>query len=248
MAQDSKGGATYLFDSQWSRADLHIHTIHSDGADDVRSILEHVASHTSLRVIAITDHDSMAGALEARAYAPAYGLEVVVGQEVSTRQGHVLGLYLKQPIPARLSILETVVRIHAQGGLAVIPHPLDHLSNSPMRHWPHPTTEDWLSYNIDALEILNGAQLGPGASARTAQLGAVLHVGLTGGSDAHRKEAIGVAYTLFPGSSAADLRRAIERKTCRADGRRWNMTEYWGWATRAWARRLAQPSWQPTVS
>lgn len=221
--------------------------MHSDGADDIRSILEHVAAHTSLRVIAITDHDSMAGAIEAHAYAPAYGLEVVVGEEVSTRQGHVLGLYLRQPVPAHMSIRETVACIHAQGGLAIIPHPLDRLSNSPMRHWPHPTAQDWLTYGVDALEALNGAQLGSGASARTARLGAALGVGLTGGSDAHRKEAIGVAYTLFPGSSAADLRRALEHGACRADGRRWNMAEYWGWATRAWARRWPQPSWQPTA-
>ena len=62
----------------WSKADVHIHTTHSDGTSSVAALLEHVAAHTDLRVIAVTDHDTISGALEARDLAASNGVEVIV--------------------------------------------------------------------------------------------------------------------------------------------------------------------------
>ena len=108
------------------RADLHIHTCHSDGTASVRETLEYASMHTGLDVIAITDHDTIDGAIEAAALAKLYRVEVVVGEEITSREGHVLGLFLTSRVPPRLSALETVAAVHAQGGLAIAAHPFLH--------------------------------------------------------------------------------------------------------------------------
>src|ERR1035437_4893600 len=105
------------------RADLHIHTRCSDGTASVREALEYASLHTRLDVIAITDHDTIESAHEAAALAPLYRVEVVVGEEITSREGHILGLFLTSRVSPRLSAVETVEAIHAQGGLAVAAHP-----------------------------------------------------------------------------------------------------------------------------
>ena len=220
-----------MSETNWSRADLHVHSAHSDGAHDIPTILGHVAEHTDIRVLAITDHDCIKGALEAQRLAPAFGLKIVVGEEVTTKQGHLLALFISQHIPAGLSIVETVARVHAQGGVAILAHPFERMCNSPMRHWPHPTLEDWASFGLDGLEALNGCQFGKAANPRAAALSNKLGLALTGGSDAHYTGAIGVAHTLFRGTTDHDLRLALENRTCVPAGRRWNVREYMGWIT-----------------
>jgi hypothetical protein len=180
-------------------------------------------------VVAITDHDCIDGALEARRLAPEYGLQVVVGQEVTTDQGHLLALFIKRLVEPGLSIRETVERVHAQGGLAVLAHPFDRVCNSPMRHWPRPTLQEWQAFGVDGFEAINGCQLDPRANPRAMALGQRLGVSLTGGSDTHHKDVAGVAYTLFPGSTTADLRAALEKGTTVPAGRRWSLREYIGW-------------------
>lgn len=233
---------------QFNKADLHVHSWYSDGSQTIPEILAHVATHTDLRVLAITDHDCIEGAFEARALAPRFGLEVIVGQEVSTDHGHVLALYVHKAIPAGLSIPETVRRIHAQGGLAVLAHPLDRLSNSPMRRLPRPSREDWAAYYADGLEALNACQLDPLASPRARVLGRALQVALTGGSDAHHLRSIGVAYTWFPGRTAEDLRRAILQRRCYPGGRCWNLADYWGWLASSWLPRTLHLRARPLSS
>jgi len=217
----------------WSKADLHVHSTHSDGGHDIRTILEHTALSTDLRILAITDHDTIDGALEARRLGPRYGVEIVVGEEVTTSRGHVLGLFLRERVVPGLSIPETVAEIHAQGGIAVLAHPFGRICNSPMRHRPRPTPEEWRAFGLDALEGINGSQLDPLANPRARALAAALRLAMTGGSDAHHKDVVGVAYTLFQGTTAAELRRAIEQRACIPCGRRWRPREYLGWLTMA---------------
>jgi predicted metal-dependent phosphoesterase TrpH len=234
----------------WNKADLHIHTQYSDGADDISTILAHVAERTDLRVIAITDHDCIEGALEARSLAPRYGLEVVVGEEVSTDRGHLLALFIRHRVPSGLSIPETVAAVHEQGGIAILAHPCDRICNSPLRHWPRPTLDDWRSFGLDGLEGVNGCQLDPLANPRSQALARRLCLAATGGSDAHHKDAIGVAHTLFRGHTAVDLRRALLERTTVASGRRWSLAEYTGWVRESMLpralRSLRGPAAMPT--
>src|SRR5437773_851022 len=118
-----QGGCTMTH--TMGRADLHLHTCHSDGAPTVRALLEHVAARTHLNVIAITDHDTIVGALEARDIMrrASYPFEVIVGEEVTTRDGHLVGLFLHECVPPGLSADKTIAAIHVQDGLAFAPHP-----------------------------------------------------------------------------------------------------------------------------
>src|SRR5262249_16827629 len=114
--------------SEWHKADIHIHTIFSDGLMSPEALVEFAATQTDLRVIAVTDHDTMAGGLVARAYRHYFPndfghLDVIVGPEITSRDGDILALFINEDIPPKLSAAETVERIHAQGGLAVAAHP-----------------------------------------------------------------------------------------------------------------------------
>ena len=105
------------------RADLHIHTTVSDGLFTPRQLLEHVARSGSLDVVAITDHDRIDGSLWAYARRNNYPFDIVPGVEVSSAEGHILALWVFEPIPAGLSMAETAAAIHQQGGIAILAHP-----------------------------------------------------------------------------------------------------------------------------
>lgn len=222
----------------WSKADLHVHSLYSDGADDIPSILTHVRDHTDLRIIAITDHNCIAGALEAATLAPRYGIQVVIGEEINTDRGHLLAYFLQQRIPAGLSIHQAVQAVHEQGGVAVLAHPFDRVCDSPLRHWPRPTLDDWRGYGLDGLEGINGSMVDPTANPRSQAMARRLGLTATGGSDAHHKEVIGVAHTLFAGHTVFDLRRALLSGTALPSGRRWKAGEYLAWAHEAFLPRM----------
>ncbi|MEO8396155.1 MAG: PHP domain-containing protein, partial [Chloroflexota bacterium] len=112
----------------WNKADIHIHTTFSDGLMSPEALVEFAATKTDLRVIAVTDHDTMAGALVAKAYRDTFAndfghLDVIVGSEITSHEGDILALFIDEDIPHGLSAAETVARIHARGGLAIAAHP-----------------------------------------------------------------------------------------------------------------------------
>jgi predicted metal-dependent phosphoesterase TrpH len=193
-------------------ADLHVHTTHSDGSDSPFEVVEQARAR-GLKAIAITDHDSIDGALLAAAHATALpDVEVIVGEEVSTRDGHVLGLFLEDLVPPGMSAADTVRAIHAQGGLAVAAHPYWRTKSRVGGRFPHGVGNLVANSGFDAVEILNGGFTPSMIYANLLAGWANTHLGLpaTGGSDAHVKQAIGCAATLFEGSTAADLRHCIE--------------------------------------
>ena len=107
------------------RADPHCHTLSSDGMVTPVQLVQ-AAKSAKLDLIAVTDHDTMESVEETQARGAEAGLIVVAGQEVTTRapaQTHILGWFLEKPIKRGMSIEETVEAIHAQGGLAIVPHP-----------------------------------------------------------------------------------------------------------------------------
>src|SRR5262245_18671690 len=106
------------------RADLHVHSWWSDGAQSPEEVVRAAAGRVD--VLALTDHDEIAGALRAREFArdhPALGVDVVIGEEVSTLNGHLLALFLEERVPPGLSAERTIELIHEQDGLAVVAHP-----------------------------------------------------------------------------------------------------------------------------
>ena len=107
-------------------ADLHLHTNKSDGHLGPHQIVDLAVKARRINTIAITDHDKIQPAAEAKEYGLKYSLplDVVVGAEISTSDGHLLGLFLEHDVPSRNSAEWTIKEIHRQGGLAIAAHPL----------------------------------------------------------------------------------------------------------------------------
>ncbi|BAJ64380.1 PHP domain-containing protein [Anaerolinea thermophila] len=196
-------------------ADLHIHTIYSyDGTCSVPAVLKHVKTQTLLDVIAITDHDSIRGALEALDRASAYHLEVIPGCEVSTRDGHVLALFIEKPIPPHLSLKETVLRVGEQGGICIAAHPTAPGTSS----LDFKTIQEALQ-DPDVRRILVGVEAFNGGLVYTRQNPMVekqaqsLPLAMVGNSDAHILRMIGQGATHFPGNTAQELRHALETRS-----------------------------------
>ena len=207
-----------------SKTDLHIHTEHSDGRATVETLLEYVATKTDLRVIAITDHDTIEGALKAERLAASYGVEVIVGEEVSTADGHLLALFIERPLLSGQSAAKTIAAIHAQGGLAIAAHPYDWtVPSMGRRGLRQRTASPEPAWPLDGIEIFNAGVLLPTMNAQAKDAASGLGLASVGGSDAHHLATVGFGYTLFPGSTAAELHTAIRQGQVQAGGR------YWGW-------------------
>jgi predicted metal-dependent phosphoesterase TrpH len=170
--------------------EFHAHSSLSyDGRDPVELLLEQAAA-VGLDALAITDHDEIDASLAAAEQASEYGLVGIPGMEVSSAAGHVLGLGIRERIPAGLSFAETLDRIHEQGGVAVVPHPFQKSRSGVMAN----ITESELA-EADAIEVYNSRLL-TGRGNRKAKRFAERH-GLpqTAGSDAHISEMVGQAVT-----------------------------------------------------
>jgi predicted metal-dependent phosphoesterase TrpH len=186
-----------------------MHTTASDGWPAPHQLVDHGVA-IGLHVIAVTDHDTIEGALRAAEHAAhRKGIEVVIGEEVSSRDGHIVGLFLERRVRPGLSAAATVNAIHEQGGLAVAVHPFWRTQRRARGGPVHGV--GWLAAELDfdAVEVENAT---PGfylfnQLARRMNLGAGLAE--LGGSDAHILDAVGRAYTEFPGRTARALRTAI---------------------------------------
>ncbi|TMB87792.1 MAG: PHP domain-containing protein [Chloroflexi bacterium] len=206
----------------WGRADLHTHTTASDGWPTPAQLVDHASRRAALNVIAVTDHDTIEGALRAADLAAKRRrIHVVVGEEVSSREGHIVGLFLERRVKPGMSAAATVHAIHDQGGLAIAVHPFWRTARQ-MRSGPVHGV-GWLAAELafDGVEVENAT---PGFYVVN-QLARRLNLGLgaaeVGCSDAHIVDAVGRAFTEFPGTTPKALRTAIETGTTVAGRRRY---------------------------
>jgi predicted metal-dependent phosphoesterase TrpH len=171
-------------------AELHCHSeLSHDGRDPVSMLVEQAAA-VGLDVLAVTDHDEIAASRRAAELAADYGIVGIVGTEVTSAAGHVLGLGIEEPVPAGLSFDETLDRIHDAGGLAVVPHAYQKSRHGVAAH----VTEEQLAA-ADAMEVFNSRLL-TGRGNRQAEAFAVEHdIPSVAGSDAHVSEMVGQAVT-----------------------------------------------------
>jgi predicted metal-dependent phosphoesterase TrpH len=132
--------------------DLHMHTDHSPDCATPVEVLLHTARDRGLGAIAITDHNEVSGALEARRIAAEMGdIKVIVAEEVKTaEQGEVIGLFLEEKIPRGMTMAETIAEIRRQGGLVYVPHPFDRFHSVPDYEHLLDIVEE-----IDVLEVFN---------------------------------------------------------------------------------------------
>jgi predicted metal-dependent phosphoesterase TrpH len=171
--------------------DLHMHTDHSGDCATPVEVLLARAQEEGLGAIAVTDHNEISGALEARKQAaeldPAHPVKVIVAEEVKTAsQGEVIGLFIEEKIPRGLSLEETVAEIKRQGGLVYVPHPFDRMHSVP-------DYEHLLSIldDVDAIEVFNPRVAIGAFNEEAVRFAAKYRIVAGAGSDSHVAQGLG---------------------------------------------------------
>ena len=167
--------------------DLHMHTDHSGDCATPVEVLLQTAREQGLGAIAVTDHNEVAGALEAQALSADYGVKVIVAEEVKTAsQGEVIGLFLTEKIPRGMTMAETVAEIRRQGGLVYVPHPFDRMHAVPDYEHLLDIVED-----VDAIEVYNPRVAIGSFNEEAARFAAKYRIPAGAGSDAHVTQGLG---------------------------------------------------------
>ena len=197
-------------------ADLHLHTIYSyDGTASLPAVLNR-AKQLGLDVIAITDHDEIAGALKAMELAPHYGVEVIPGIEITTAEGDLLAFFIEEKVDAGLTLIETVLRVRELGGVCVAPHPMAGgmgMKSLSARSILKALRNPQVAETLIGIEVYNATALDRISNHYARVLASPLDIAHVGNSDAHTVGAIGLGSTEFEGNSAADLLTALKNKT-----------------------------------
>lgn len=167
------------------KLDLHMHTHHSKDCVIPTAQVLRLCKARGMDGIAITDHDTLAGGMEAMKLAPP-GLLVIPGEEIKSSEGEIIGLFLHQEIPPGLTPEETATRIRDQGGVVIVPHPFDPLRRSPLRT---PALERLVAAGmVDAIEVLNARMALKSHNLRGAEFAARHGLPGTAGSDGHSRQ------------------------------------------------------------
>jgi predicted metal-dependent phosphoesterase TrpH len=174
------------------RVDLHSHTMWSGDSTTTPDELEEAVVDCGLDVLCITDHNTIAGATELAERLPC---RVIVGEELRTSAGEIIGLFLDERVPMGVGHVEAAERIRGQGGLVYIPHPFD-----PMRrNLAEPALYDLAERGlIDAVEVINAKTSLESLNRRAGQFADEFDLASGAGSDAHVPLAIGAAYVEMP--------------------------------------------------
>lgn len=205
-----------------SKADLHFHTWYSVDSFTSPKSAVHAAIKRGIKVLAITDHDSIDGAIYAKKYAEENKLpiDIIIGDEIICNGGHIVALFLKEKVPSFMSLEETLKALKKQDALVIIPHMLfeeDVLGEYAYRYRVsyfdfvrHP---EYLEM-IDGIEIQNYTLIEPDFAPKAQFINdEFMKKARISSSDAHVLMNFGYSYTLFEGETAEDLRKAIIERT-----------------------------------
>jgi predicted metal-dependent phosphoesterase TrpH len=204
------------------KVDMHVHTMWSGDSTTTPDELAAGVAASGIDVICITDHNAVAGAVELVSSGE-LGCQVIVGEEVRTTAGEMIGLFLTERIPFGLKPPEAAGLIRAQGGLVYVPHPFD-----PMRHClAEAALRDLAAAGlIDAIEVINGKTSLDTLNAQAAAAAEELGVAAGAGSDAHVGEAVGAAYAVVDDfTDASSFLAALHRG--RVDGGHFDPPRPW---------------------
>ncbi|MGQ9641148.1 MAG: PHP domain-containing protein [Candidatus Bathycorpusculaceae bacterium] len=190
------------------KIDLHVHTYYSYDSIIKPEELVFYAKRRGLDGAAITDHDVVEGALKMAGTAD---FLIISGIEVTSLGGHIIGLNVEEQIPPKLSVEETVDKIHEAGGIAVACHPKAFFKESLGKH---------ASARFDAIEVINSSAIPFNRSVEQSQkIASALNVARVAGSDAHYGPEIGCAYTIVDAELNVDeVTKAISKGLCKPFG------------------------------
>lgn len=191
-------------------ADFHIHTRFSRDSRLSETDFIARAVERGLTHVAITNHNNVEGAIAVRDKVAELGLEdrltVILGEEVSTTDGEVVGLFLEKTIPRGLSANETADEIHRQGGLVSIPHPFDPFRSSHIREAPLRNLAE--AGKVDAVEVFNCRVTLQRHNLAAAEFAARYAIPGIAASDSHSGMEVAMAFNAMPAFSTADELRA----------------------------------------
>lgn len=173
------------------RADLHLHTNSSPDSMITPEALVKCCLKKGINCIAVTDHSTMDGVEAVQRIAP---FKVIAAEEVKTSEGEIIGYFLREAIPPRLSPEETVRRIKDQGGLVGVPHPFDRLRREPLRE----AALMRILPQVDVIEALNARVTVAGHNRQAVAFAAEHGLACSAGSDAHSLLEVGTAYVEMP--------------------------------------------------
>ncbi len=179
------------------RADFHIHTEYSM---DCNTSLEKIIKRcreVGINCLAVTDHGTIRGALEMQKRAP---FKIIVGEEILTPDGEIIGLFLKEEVPGELTAEETIDRIREQKGLVCIPHPFDAVRPSALSD----KAIEKVAEDIDIIEVFNSRNPLPHSSAKARAFAEKHGMAMSAGSDAHTPNEIGNVCVRMPEFSGGE--------------------------------------------
>ncbi len=172
------------------KVDLHTHSSASPDGGVTAAQYERVLQKGLLDCIAVTDHNRIDFALQLH---ERLGARIIVGEEIMTTAGEIIGLFLAGPVPAGLTPEETIRQIKQQDGLVYIPHPFE-----AVRHGLHPAVLEELAGSIDVIEVCNGRAFLQNRSDQTVVWARLNHQLGAASSDAHGAHGLGKTYTALP--------------------------------------------------
>lgn len=204
----------------WVRVDLHSHTMWSGDSTTTPDEVEQSVVESGIDVLCITDHNAIRGAVELAARLPC---RVVVGEEMRTHAGEVIGLFLTERVPAGTTPVAAAHAIRSQGGVVYVPHPFDPMRRNITERALHELTSARL---VDAVEVLNAKTSLRSLNERAAAFASEHDLAAGAGSDAHVPHGLGAAYVEMPDFDGpreflANLRLA------RIVGHHWDQARAW---------------------
>ena len=204
----------------WVRVDMHSHTMWSGDSTTTPEEIGDAVVASGLDVVCITDHNAIAGAVELAASLPC---RVIVGEELKTHAGEVIGLFLRERVPIGVQPAQAAEMIRSQGGIVYVPHPFD-----PMRrNLVEPAMRELAGAGlIDAIEVLNAKTALQSLNRRAAAFAAEFDLAAGAGSDAHVPLALGAAYVEMPDfDGPADFLAKLREG--RVIGHHWDQARPW---------------------
>jgi predicted metal-dependent phosphoesterase TrpH len=187
--------------------ELHCHTFHSPCSSLSFDKIIKECRRKKIDALAITDHNTITGALEFSDYAPE-NLRIIISEEVATEEGEVIGYFIKENIKKGKSLLYTIEAIKEQGGLVSIPHPFDSLRRGTI----FADSLEKYTDNIDMIEVFNSRMLFNSANKKALKFASKHNLTPVCGSDAHIAYEVGKSILkIKPFTTASEFKRNLEK-------------------------------------
>jgi predicted metal-dependent phosphoesterase TrpH len=169
------------------KIDMHVHTCYSADSNLQLDDIIQAVEERRLDGIAVTDHNDIQGALRLKQLAP---FPVIVGEEIMTDDGEIIGYFLDEKIDPGLPLLDTIAQIKKQGGLVAVPHPFDRLRSSALKH----NNLEIIADHLDLVEVFNSRNVFKQDNQLAKEFAEKAGLVKIAGSDAHTKPEIGAAW------------------------------------------------------